>query len=77
MNLIIFVVIICSSIVLMEIIYCTKEYLVSRERWYHKFNTTIEELNNNFKWLELESKSMFKEINRLLDYFAEEEGDEK
>lgn len=77
MNLINVVVIICASIILTEIIYCTKEYLVSRERWYQKFNTTIQELRNDFKWLELESKNMFKEINRLLDYFEEEEGGEK
>lgn len=77
MNLITIVIIICASTLLMEIIYCVKEYLVSRERWYQKFNTTIEELKNDFQWLELESKNMFKEINRLLDYFAEEEGDDE
>ena len=44
---------------------------------YNDQKITIEELKNDFQWLELESKSMFKEINRLLDYFEEEEGGEQ
>lgn len=74
MNLIIFAVIICASVVLIEIIYCAKEYLISRERWYKKFNTTIQELRNDFKWLELESKN---EISRIMNYLKEEKGGKK
>lgn len=71
------VVIICTSLVLMLAIYCIKEYLVSRERWYKKFDLTIEELRNDFKWLELESNNMFEEINKLMSCFEKEKGGEE
>lgn len=68
------VVIICTSLVLMVAIYCIKEYLVSREIWYKKFELTIQELRNDFKWLELESNNMFEEINKLMSRFEKEKG---
>lgn len=70
------VVIICTSLVLMVAIYCIKEYLVSREIWYKKFELTIEELRNDFQWLELESKNMFNEINKLMSRFEKDKGGE-
>lgn len=71
------VVIICTSLVLMVAIYCIKEYLVSREIWYKKFELTIQELRNDFKWLELESNNMFEEINKLMSHFEKDKGGEK
>ena len=71
------VVIICTSLVLMVAIYCIKEYLISREIWYKKFELTIQELRNDFKWLELESNNMFEEINKLMSRFEKEKGGEK
>ena len=71
------VVIICTSLVLMVAIYCIKEYLVSKEIWYKKFELTIQELRNDFKWLELESNNMFEEINKLMSHFEKEKGGEK